>query len=322
MKTRNLCFDQLKGILIILVIVGHVVVGSIDKSLVRSLIYFFHMPLFLAVTGYFISTTLLALPIKDIIKKYQNRLIAPFLLAYVVYYILLGHHQPLAANIKNMLSLYPYYHLWYVPAVLLFIVYLKFFYYLYQRRLNVIIYFLAVLCLLTTLYFETYVQWHLSNHWLYQALGDKRFYYFFAYFACGFLLSNHKNKLPFYSKYALLGLFVALFVCHYTKVDYVAGAAKVIANFALIVWVLYLCQYQKIPTVPLLVKIGEVSLPIYLWHILLLLLLQKLPVGVGIYYLLSLLVFVLFVVLVIYFEDKNAIINRLFYGKVGTKHAT
>ena len=75
---RNLAFDQAKGLLIILVIIGHVVLGDMQKTPVRMAIYFFHMPVFLAITGYFVRTSLLAGSIKDIFKKYQSRLIFPF----------------------------------------------------------------------------------------------------------------------------------------------------------------------------------------------------------------------------------------------------
>ena len=52
-KERSLSFDFLKGLLILLVIVGHLLPGSADVGL-RGAIYYFHMPLFLVVTGYFV----------------------------------------------------------------------------------------------------------------------------------------------------------------------------------------------------------------------------------------------------------------------------
>ncbi|MGP3155807.1 acyltransferase family protein [Serratia marcescens] len=52
-KERSLSFDFLKGLLILLVIVGHLLPGSADVGL-RGAIYYFHMPLFLGVTGYFV----------------------------------------------------------------------------------------------------------------------------------------------------------------------------------------------------------------------------------------------------------------------------
>lgn len=324
MKVRNLCFDQVKGILIILVIIGHVVLGDMQKTPIRFVIYFFHMPLFLGITGYFIRSSLLDLSIKDILKKYQHRLIVPFLLAYVFYNIMAGYQKPILVTLKSMLSPYPYYHLWYVPAVLLFIFYLKFFHYLYKKQLIFIIYFLSALFLLATIYFETYLQWNLSSNAIYYWLGDKKFYYFFSYFAFGYLLVTHQHQLQKYLGYFVLSFVMGLLIFNLDgiNIDYIVGFAKFLANVGLIGLVIYLCQHQKMYASPMLAKIGELSLPIYLWHILPLLLLQKLSLSTMGYYITALVVFAVFIALVIYFDDKNAIINCLFYGKVGINHAT
>lgn len=45
-------FDILKGLLIIFVVAGHVVNGD---SCIHSIIFWFHMPLFLMISGYFIK---------------------------------------------------------------------------------------------------------------------------------------------------------------------------------------------------------------------------------------------------------------------------
>ena len=52
---RNVCWDNLKGILILLVVLGHCLYGlsgkGVDQALLKS-IYFFHMPAFIFVSGY------------------------------------------------------------------------------------------------------------------------------------------------------------------------------------------------------------------------------------------------------------------------------
>ncbi|WP_447883914.1 acyltransferase family protein [Serratia fonticola] len=52
-KVRNLSFDLVKGFLIIFVITGHILPGSASEG-IRGAIYYFHMPLFLGITGYFV----------------------------------------------------------------------------------------------------------------------------------------------------------------------------------------------------------------------------------------------------------------------------
>lgn len=47
--------DFLKGVLIIFVITGHLIPGILNKTLIRYIIYFFHMPLFIGISGYLIN---------------------------------------------------------------------------------------------------------------------------------------------------------------------------------------------------------------------------------------------------------------------------
>lgn len=50
-KNRNPYWDTLKGILIVLVVLGHT--GTALGEKILSVIYSFHMPLFLFISGYF-----------------------------------------------------------------------------------------------------------------------------------------------------------------------------------------------------------------------------------------------------------------------------
>lgn len=58
-KIRDTKFDTLKGFLILSVVFGHFfthdVVHSASSMAMANLIYFFHMPLFVFVSGYFTS---------------------------------------------------------------------------------------------------------------------------------------------------------------------------------------------------------------------------------------------------------------------------
>jgi len=50
MRLRNI--DLFKGTLILLVILGHMIPEAIDDSLWRTIIYSFHMPLFIGISGF------------------------------------------------------------------------------------------------------------------------------------------------------------------------------------------------------------------------------------------------------------------------------
>lgn len=313
MQVRNLAFDQMKGILIILVLIGHVVLGDMQSTPVRMVIYFFHMPLFLAITGYFIKQALLEFSIKDILLKYKDRLLMPFMYAFVFYNIFALYNKSITAIVQYIL--YPFYHLWYIPAVILFILYLKLLNFLAKKDGKIVFFGLSAIFIALTLYFETYIQWNLHQNALYKILGDKRFYYFFSYCAFGYLLAQYKHRLTDWAKYFAIAIGVGLLLFNLATFDYAVGFGKVLTNLGLIGLVIYVCEYQKIPTNQILAKIGAVSLPIYLWHAFPVLVLQKLPLSLSVYYGVSLLFFVCFIAIVVYFEDKSAIINRIFYGK-------
>jgi peptidoglycan/LPS O-acetylase OafA/YrhL len=53
--TRNDSIDILRGWLIVFVIIGHLVLGSVHDNVIRYSIYAFHMPLFIGLSGYLIN---------------------------------------------------------------------------------------------------------------------------------------------------------------------------------------------------------------------------------------------------------------------------
>lgn len=75
-------FDILKGIGIILMIVGHFLMGQDTK--VYDFIYSFHMPLFFIVTGYFYKQE----PLPKLLKKSKDQLVSPYLVMCVIIIVL------------------------------------------------------------------------------------------------------------------------------------------------------------------------------------------------------------------------------------------
>lgn len=173
--------DALKGVLIILVILGHVLPGTLDENPIRGVIYYFHMPLFLAINGFF-ATKVVEMSWTQLYRYYSWRLILPFVIAFLAYARFF--HFDFVRGL-----FYPFYHLWYIPAVLLFTSYLK-----GIRCLPSILGKVVVLTafLLLTFFYEGHSQWELNMGWL-KYLGDKRYYYFFSYFFLGYLLSGVKR---------------------------------------------------------------------------------------------------------------------------------
>lgn len=265
------------------------------------------MPLFLAVTGYFLSLQTLNLPFLAILKKYTYRVIIPFIPAFLIYTYNYGN----LADIQSYL--YPFYHLWYIPAVLLFVFYTKGVVWLYTKQFFFIIALLICIILGLTVFFEAYGQWKLLNHTIYFWLGDKRFYYFFSYFLFGFYLA--KNRVAVNRLMITAILFISLAIYCLSELTLLQGVAKTVANFCIIYLAIRIAEQSANAKANLLAKIGSVSLPIYLWHVLPIQTLQRSAHSLEQYYLFSAGSFTLFILIIIWLNDRNKFLNLLFYGK-------
>ena len=89
-KDRIEYLDFVKFVAILLVCVGHcyVMVPNLD-SIVRPIIYSFHMPLFMLVCGYF-STRSLEIPVKSLLEKKSRQLLLPVISCTIITVCLFG----------------------------------------------------------------------------------------------------------------------------------------------------------------------------------------------------------------------------------------
>ena len=116
---RNVTIDFIKGILILLVVIGHVIPGSMSETFPRYFIYSFHMPLFIGLSGFLFHVEKISnLNLVDWLKKYFIRIILPWLVAVNVYCILNQVHG-FRAYISSYV--FPYYHLWYGKAYIFYV---------------------------------------------------------------------------------------------------------------------------------------------------------------------------------------------------------
>lgn len=113
--------DYIKGCLIFTVIVGHVLLGSLDANLFRYVIYSFHMPAFIFMSGYLLNIEKIRLlRIDQLFGKYWRRMLFPWVVAWVVYTAIDVYGKlSLDAVLNNIIN--PFYHLWYVPSLFMMI---------------------------------------------------------------------------------------------------------------------------------------------------------------------------------------------------------
>ena len=87
MENKNLTIDIVKGIAILLVVYGHVIEHSMApwqpkdffENPVFKIIYTFHMPLFVFISGYLMADSLKRHSVRDVIQSRCKSLIIPFL---------------------------------------------------------------------------------------------------------------------------------------------------------------------------------------------------------------------------------------------------
>jgi fucose 4-O-acetylase-like acetyltransferase len=116
MKQRNLWIDSVRGTLIILVVIGHILPAPLNEDTIRQWIYLFHMPLFLALSGYVFPTRSLA----QTVSRAWPRYLLPWAIASAAF---LAARWAIEGRLPFTLLraiIEPWYHLWYIPAFFLF----------------------------------------------------------------------------------------------------------------------------------------------------------------------------------------------------------
>ena len=110
---RNLYFDILKGIAIILVVVGHA--GYNSETVLWHFIYSFHMPLFMIISGWFFYYSFKKRTPIEIIKRRFTQLIIPTLFFSCFFWLI---KYPSADQPNGIVSFYAVYirTLWFLQA--------------------------------------------------------------------------------------------------------------------------------------------------------------------------------------------------------------
>lgn len=264
---RNRSIDAIKGILIFLVVVGHILLGTLDENIFRYVIYFFHMPAFFFVSGYLLNMERLAkIKYKDVFFKYWKRMLMEYSIAWLIYTIYALHD---GFNIMDVIHyIYrPFYHLWFIPA----------------------------LFVMTSALWVTY-----------RIVKDEKVRYILL-FSLAFLFYNISNTefaaSPAFSCYLMLFLLIGIFCrIHLAKIN-ISGGVIIIVCISTIVCIytfinssmLFARTYLEIPICLVLCLLGILpimqrgmfhgkilefwgrnSLRIYLWHVIPIIILKKL----------------------------------------------
>ena len=322
MRIKNIDFT--KGILIILVIIGHFLQGTLSSSLPRYIIYSFHMPLFIGISGFLFSTPhLKQISLGKILSKYLFRIIVPWLIA-VVTYIFIVNGNVFKLDNQNFILIYsfitPYFHLWFIPGYLSWVLLTWSLKKISMSDRSLVVFGIVISSLFYVL--KENPNWFLHIKYLGRILEIILFTfrpYFFVFFVLGvYLKSNPIHiKLKTHLFYNLAGI-IAIVVLFYYPNPFVFGILFFLLNFSILIIFIGIAVHDKLPHSKALEWLGINSLGIYLWHVLPILLIQHLfgKEIIALFYFYNLLaaVIFIFILLIIKKNEKMKNINKYILG--------
>lgn len=116
-KQRIYFFDNLKAVLILLVVMGHMIdLGVYKSDLMRFIyffIYYFHMPLFIFITGYFSKNTIKCR------EQVFDRFFIPYVILVVLTHLQIRFLLPIEEGIPSFRVLNPPSSLWFILALII-----------------------------------------------------------------------------------------------------------------------------------------------------------------------------------------------------------
>ncbi len=331
---RNPRIDQLRGILIALVVLGHIVLGSVHDNLIRYSIYAFHMPVFIALSGFLINAeTLKNSSFADILVRYWHRALKPFSIAFLFFTGVLAIHAVQGGRLDNawLLNAFttPYYHLWFVPTLVLWVIGLAI-----TLKLRIPLFLAFCLSLVASLLWASLAPIHLNG--LIAALTSKKLVYFLSFFLLGVLFRQYLSgmKKRFSKPISVLVLAIIGLLGFYFYLSLVGPEKSFTKAFAwyslnlslIVLSVLWMkrsnlgehaADGSKISVMNTFESMGRLSLPIYLWHVLPLFVLKGLDVHESqplFYYVWGVLGCLLVVWGVLHLERRSQFIDRWVYG--------
>lgn len=251
-----------KGTLILLVIFTH----SLPDGMLLYFNYFFHMPVFLAISGYLLKQSAFKQGLKKYLERLTHRLLIPWIIASILYLPFSLKGRALSElTITDLI--YPFFHLWYVPAYFIGALLCYF-----VTRLNIP----AKMVLLVTAAFT--VCWYIffrdnqlpvaaqPLYWF----GEKRFYAYLFFFFLGFSLRNELVKLfppPLFLLGSIIGSFAVIVGFVYSNMsDFATIIPYMIFNSSLVLFLLIYAAPQNWLQNKLILLTNKQSLGIYLYH--------------------------------------------------------
>jgi fucose 4-O-acetylase-like acetyltransferase len=224
------------------------------------------MPVFLAISGYLLKTSAFKNGLRSYLDRLVHRLVIPWIIASIAYLPWSLHGRSLS-EITLADFIYPYFHLWYVPAYIIGVSIC----YCINRFKIPIIPILVLSAVFTIIWFDVFRSNQLPlNHQPFFHLGEKRFYAYQIFFILGFSLRNNLIKLS----PSLIPLVLCIIISFAINVilvyrnfgDYYISIPYMIFNISLVLFLLlYIAPLEWFQNKTILWA-NKQSLSIYLYH--------------------------------------------------------
>jgi fucose 4-O-acetylase-like acetyltransferase len=264
---RNYKFDNIKAVLILLVVFGHML-ELVNMGGLYRVIYTVHMPVFIFVSGYFAKFNA---------EKILKRMILPYIvfqLAYTVFVLAVINKN---FDWSKVTLVRPYWIMWFMLVMIMYHLLIPFVKGFMKRIVNICLVF-AVSCVLSLLAgFDSNIGYNIS-------LG--RFFTYLPYFVLG--MAFRKCKLEIITKKTgikIITFLLALIACigvgfyggtliprnalygalSYQKGGY-SAAAKALLLIIGINWCFFSMALFPNRRIPIVATIGQNTLMVYLLH--------------------------------------------------------
>lgn len=329
--------DFLKGILIILVILGHVIQSLPSDILIRRMITTIHMPMFLAVSGFLIKEDkLLKNNSRELVKKYFFRLLLPWIIAMILYFIYLNFdviiNNEVTLELVQMAILLPVSALWYTPVLFFFIIFIWYFKKKQYQDFKLLI--IAILLIIVIFWWVNFYYFPKVGNRTYDdimtfKLVKKYRPQYFIFFILGYLIRNREitpkiKKIIKTLSYFIIPLYIfnlyVYFVIYNEFTWYNTIPTFFFLNICLIPFILLKMSNWRFQRWKSLKWLGKNVQPVYLYHVLILLISIDYLLGnmnVYLWFVMTLfLIFILIIVIYIFDRIDNRFIKLAFFGEI------